>query len=123
MSHVSAPVTVECCWGVPVVGAATGMVVATAALCSGNMDAGSCRRLWYGLGLRTQLMLCEVVHTDQIHHLAVVLAQGGAFGFRDDAGRNSLLDLPGQIEGCHLSRLDPFNTNALLDRLHRLLAE
>src|SRR5579872_6103477 len=57
---------------------------------------------------------------DEFHHLAVVLAQRRGLGFRDDPGRESLLDAPRQIESGDFARLDALDPDALLEWLRRL---
>ncbi len=71
-------------------------------------------------GFRAQLVLGEVIDTDQVNHLAIVIAQRGAFGLRNDPRGHRLLDLPRQIQRCDLARLDPLDPNPLFQRFNRL---
>ena len=64
-----------------------------------------------------ELVRLEVIDVDQVHDLAVVVAQRRGLGLRDQPGRERLLDLPGQIERRDLAGLHALDADALLDRL------
>src|SRR5580658_6713028 len=62
-----------------------------------HMDAGArcglkrCRPF----GLNSDLLRRKVIDVNQLHHLAIVLAQRDCLGLRNDAARECLLDAPG----------------------------
>ena len=62
-------------------------------------------------------MRCEVVDRDQLHDLAIVIAQHRGLGFGDDARGQRLRDLLGNVECRDFAGLRAFDADPLLDRL------
>src|SRR6266480_7380093 len=85
--------------------------------CSSDVRAGPRGRLRRRCAKGAELVRLEVIDVNQIHHLAIVVAQRRRFGFRDDAGGERLLDASRQIERGDLAGLDALDADALLERL------
>src|SRR4029078_12775804 len=69
------------------------------------------------LALRGHLVRLEVVDAQQLHDLAIVVAQARSLGLGDDAELARLGDLPGNVDRGDLAGLDTLDADALLDRL------
>src|SRR5689334_12833781 len=86
----------------------------------GDVGARGGRGRGLGGGLGRELVRIEIVDADEIHHLAVVVAQHRGFGLGDDSHGERLRDLPGHIECGDLAGLHAFDPDAFLDRFRRL---
>src|SRR5204863_8135043 len=84
---------------------------------SRDVGARPCRLLGRRGRERAELARVEVIDMDQLHDLAVVLAQRRRLGLGHDAGGERLLDASRRVERRHLAGLDALDADALLEGL------
>src|SRR5262245_27190862 len=79
-----------------------------------DVEAGHRRRagVRFRLHFRGELVRLEIIDVDDLHDLAIVVAQHGRFGFGNDAGRERLRDLARHVESIDLAGLDAFDADA-----------
>src|ERR1700691_256904 len=68
---------------------------------------------------RAQFMRREIIDTDQMRHLGIVVAQDGRFGLAQYAELQGLRNLSRQIQGGNPPGLDTGHANALFERLRQ----